>query len=85
MQGRYLVAVVGSDNKVAIRPVEVAEQVGAEWIIAKGLKPGERIVAEGIQKVKEGLTVNPRPFGETAQKKQEVPSKPEAASKPEKR
>jgi membrane fusion protein (multidrug efflux system) len=85
MQGRYLVALVGSDNKVGIRPVEVAEQVGSDWIIAKGLQPGDRIIAEGIQKVKEGLTVTPKPFVEEAGKKQEVPSGPGAAEKPEKR
>jgi membrane fusion protein (multidrug efflux system) len=62
MQGRYLVAVIGSDNKVGIRPVKATEKVGSEWIIKEGLKPGERIVAEGIQKVKEGMTVSPKPF-----------------------
>jgi membrane fusion protein (multidrug efflux system) len=85
MQGRYLVAIVGPDNKIGIAPVQVAERVGSDWIIAKGLKPGDRIVAEGIQKVKEGLTVAPQPFVEEAGKKQEVPSKGEAAAEPEKR
>ena len=85
MQGKYLVAVVGSDNKVGIRPVQVGEQVGSDWIISKGLNPGDRIVAEGIQKVKEGLTVNPKPFMVEAEKKQEASSKPEAPLKPEKR
>ncbi len=84
MQGRYLVAVVGSDNKVSIRPVKVAEQVGPNLIISDGLNPGDRIVAEGIQKVREGLTVNPKPFVAEAEKKQEVLPKPEAATKPEK-
>ena len=36
MQGKYLVAVVGSDNKVDIRPVKVAERIGSDWIIRKG-------------------------------------------------
>ncbi len=85
MQGKYLVAVVGSDNKVGIRPVQVGEQVGSDWIISKGLNPGDRIVAEGIQKVKEGLTVNPKSFIAEAGKKQEVQSKPGAPQKPEKR
>ncbi len=70
MQGRYLVAVVGADNKVDVRPVQVAEQVGSDWIIAKGLKPGEKVVAEGIQKVKPGQVVTPKPF---------EPGKPAAA------
>jgi membrane fusion protein (multidrug efflux system) len=62
VQGSYQVAVVGSDNKVEIRPVVVAERVGTEWIVDEGLKPGERVVAEGIQRAKAGMTVNPKPF-----------------------
>jgi len=62
MQGKYLVAIVGADNKVAIRPVKVAERIGSDWIISEGLKPGEKIVVEGTQKVKPDMTVNPQPF-----------------------
>jgi membrane fusion protein (multidrug efflux system) len=78
MQGKYLVAVIGSDNKVGIRPVKATEKVGSEWIIEEGLQPGDRVVAEGIQKVKDGLAVNPKPFVAGTEKKQETPSKPEA-------
>jgi membrane fusion protein, multidrug efflux system len=67
LQGNYQVAVVGSDNKVQIRPVKVGEQVGTEWIIEQGLKPGERVVAEGVQKVRGGMTVNPKPLTTTAE------------------
>jgi membrane fusion protein, multidrug efflux system len=67
LQGNYQVAVVGSDNKVQIRPVKVGEQVGTEWIIEQGLKSGERVVAEGVQKVRGGLTVNPKPLTTTAE------------------
>jgi len=62
IQGKYLVAVVGADNKVDIRPVTVGERVGTEWIITKGLQPGEQVIAEGTQKVRPGATVNPKPF-----------------------
>jgi len=62
MQGKYLVAVVGTDNKVSIRPVKVAERIGSDWIIEDGLKAGEKIVVEGTQKVKPDMTVNPQPF-----------------------
>jgi RND family efflux transporter MFP subunit len=62
LQGNYQVAVVGSDNKVQIRLVKVGERIGTDWIIAEGLKPGERVVAEGIQKVRAGITVNPKPL-----------------------
>ena len=62
LQGGYQVAVVGGDDKVSIRTVTVGDRVGTEWVIAEGLKPGERVVAEGIQKVRAGAQVNPRPF-----------------------
>jgi membrane fusion protein, multidrug efflux system len=62
VQGQYLIAVVGSDNKVNIRRVTAGERVGDMWIINEGLKPGERIVVEGTQKVREGLQVTPKPF-----------------------
>jgi membrane fusion protein, multidrug efflux system len=62
VQGKYLIAVVGSDNKVNIRPVTVAEKVGDMWIISEGLKPGDRVVAEGTTKVSDGIHVNPRPY-----------------------
>jgi len=66
LQGNYQVAVVGSDNKVHIRPVKVGERIGTDWIIAEGLKPGERVVVEGIQKVRAGMAVNPKPLTATA-------------------
>ncbi len=62
MQGKFLVAVVGADNKVSIRPVKVAERIGSDWIIEEGLKPGDKVVAEGTQKVKPDMVVNPQPF-----------------------
>jgi membrane fusion protein (multidrug efflux system) len=66
VQGKYLVAVVGADNKVAIRSVNAGEKVGTMWVITEGLHPGDRVVAEGTQKVQEGLLVNPKPFEEPA-------------------
>jgi membrane fusion protein (multidrug efflux system) len=62
IQGKYLVAVVGADNKVDIRPVTVGERIGADWIISKGLLAGEMVIAEGTQKVRPGMTVDPKPF-----------------------
>lgn len=62
LQGRYQVAVVGSDNKVSIRHVKVGERSGSMWIIEEGLKPGERVVAEGTQKVRPDVVVSPKPF-----------------------
>ncbi len=62
LQGSYQVAVVGQDDKVEIRPVMPGDRVGTLWVIDKGLKPGEQVVAEGVQKVKSGILVKPQPF-----------------------
>jgi RND family efflux transporter MFP subunit len=62
LQGGYQVATVDDGNKVNIRPVKVGDRIGNQWVIAEGLKPGERVVAEGVQKVRPGMQVNPRPF-----------------------
>ena len=78
VQGKYMVAVVGADNKVEIRPVQTAERVDSLWVILEGLKPGERVVVEGIQKVRPGMTVTPKPFAEA---KPEVKPEAKAAEK----
>lgn len=61
LQGSYQLAVVGSDNKVSIRPVKVGPSVGKMLIIQDGLKPQERVIVEGLQKVKDGTVVTPKP------------------------
>jgi membrane fusion protein (multidrug efflux system) len=53
---------VDGENKVSIRTVNVGDRVSADWIILDGLKRGEFVVAEGVQKVRPGLQVNPKPF-----------------------
>jgi membrane fusion protein, multidrug efflux system len=87
VQGSFMVAVVGPDNKVDIRRVKPSEKVGSLWVIDEGLKPGEKVVAEGIQKVRQGMVVAPQHVEAEAQAKPETgaqaPAKPEAASKPE--
>lgn len=62
LQGYYQVAVVGSDNAITVRNVKPGERTGSMWIIDEGLKPGERVVAEGVQKVRTGMQVSPKPF-----------------------
>lgn len=64
MQGKFLVAVVGADNKVSIRPVQAGERIGSSWVITGNLKAGDRVVAEGIQKVREGAEVQATPYKE---------------------
>jgi len=71
LQGNYQVAVVDADNTVKIRNVKVGERYGELWVIREGLKPGERVVAEGTQKVSDGVKVTPKPF--TPQKPPEEP------------
>jgi RND family efflux transporter MFP subunit len=69
LQGRFLVAIVGADNKVNLRPVKVGERVGSSWIVQDGLKPGERIVAEGLERMRDGITVNPTAYTPPAERK----------------
>jgi RND family efflux transporter MFP subunit len=57
LQGSYQVAVVGADNKVSIRAVKAGDRVGPMWIVEGGVKPGEQVVVEGLQKVQNGATV----------------------------
>jgi len=61
LQGSQQVAVVGADNKVSIRPVKVGERVGNLWIVTEGVKSGERVVVEGLQKVRDGAPVKAVP------------------------
>lgn len=62
VQGRYLVAVVGPDDKVRILPVTAGERYGSSWVIRGDLKAGDQVVAEGIQKVRDGASVSPMAF-----------------------
>jgi membrane fusion protein (multidrug efflux system) len=62
VQGNYQAAVVNAGNKVEIRPIKVGERIGSQWVINQGLKPGERIIVEGLQNVKAGMAVTPTPF-----------------------
>ncbi len=60
LQGNFQIAVVGPDNKVSIRTVKVGVRTGTMIVISEGLQPGERVIVEGLQKVKDGMTVNPK-------------------------
>ena len=62
LQGSYQLAVLQPGNKIAIRTVQVGEQVGSMWIINQGLKLGEQVVAEGTQSVRDGMAVTPEPY-----------------------
>lgn len=60
LQGNYEVAVVGRDNKVDLRTVKVGDQTGNMWVIEEGVRPGEQVVVEGVQKVGAGVVVKPK-------------------------
>ena len=66
LQGTYNVAVVNADSTIEIRPVTVTHRVGDEWVIGRGLTAGERIVIEGLQKVRQGVKVAPAAAGAAA-------------------
>ncbi len=59
IQGKYMLSVLSKENVVEVRPVEVGETVGENWIITKGIKADERVVIEGIQKIRSGMKVKP--------------------------
>jgi membrane fusion protein, multidrug efflux system len=61
VQGTYSLGVVGPDNKVQLRRVEVGPNAGGVRIVTKGVGAGDRVVVEGVQKVSDGATVNPQP------------------------
>jgi len=59
MQGVFTVE---PNNKVESRPIVTAERVGDAWIVTQGLKPGDRIIVEGLLRVRPGMVVNPQPY-----------------------
>lgn len=73
LQGTYRIAVVGADNLVTMRKVKVGERMGSLWVIDEGISASERVIVEGIQKVKEGAPVVPKP-APTEQAQQTAPA-----------
>ena len=57
LQGNFQAAVVDQNNKVSIRPVKMGERIGAMWEVTEGLKPGDKVVVQGLQKAREGSIV----------------------------
>jgi membrane fusion protein (multidrug efflux system) len=80
LQGGYQVAVVDGDAAVHIRPVKAAERSGRFWIIDEGLAAGERVVVEGVQKVKEGMKVSPVPYTPPQNNTSALPEQASAAA-----
>jgi membrane fusion protein (multidrug efflux system) len=65
LQGIYQVGVVDSDNKVMIHAVKTGPQFGDMWVIESGLQPGDKVVVDGLQRLRDGMTVAPTPFKDT--------------------
>jgi len=90
LQGNYQVAVVGPDNKVNILTVKMGDRIGQDWIVKDGLKPGDRVVSEGVQRVRQGMEVVPEePGARIPAAAEPIPNdipdpgqKPDAGSKP---
>jgi membrane fusion protein (multidrug efflux system) len=61
LQGAYQIAALDGSNKVTIHTVKLGDTVGGEWIVTSGLKPNERVIVEGLQKVRQGMQVKPKP------------------------
>ena len=67
LQGKNFVWIIGSDAKASQRAIKVGETIGGNVLVVEGLKAGERIVVEGLQKVREGVQVKPMTSQEMAQ------------------
>jgi membrane fusion protein (multidrug efflux system) len=74
LQGSYQVAVVDQNNKVSIRPVKMGERIDALWEVTDGLKPGDKVVVQGLQKAREGSTVTVKEWTPPAQSPTPKPS-----------
>ena len=76
LQGAYQVALVKPDNTIHIQTVTIGERSGGFWIIDKGVEAGQRVVVEGLQKIREAALVNPTNFApETIQQVEGPPSR----------
>jgi membrane fusion protein (multidrug efflux system) len=68
VQGSYQLGIIGADGKAEVRPVKVGPRVGSDWVITSGLKPGEKVVVEGLQKIKAGTLVVAKPWTQPPEK-----------------
>jgi membrane fusion protein, multidrug efflux system len=90
VQGSYQVGVVGADGKAEIRPVQVGPRTGSDWVITSGLKAGEKVVVEGLQKIRSGMPVSAKPWVPPSEKAaapaaEVKPAAPAVEAKPEAR
>ena len=81
VQGSYQLGVIGSDGKAEIRPVKVGVRSGTDWVISSGLKAGEKVVVEGLQKIKAGAPVTAKPWTPPAEKPKETNDEAKTAAR----
>ncbi len=79
LQGKNFVWVIGADDKATQRAVKVGETLGENLLIIEGLKAGERIVVEGLQKVREGAPVQPKTATQLSEAAAQAASQAEAS------
>lgn len=65
-KGGATVLVVNDQNKAELRPIEIGQALGPNWLVTKGLQPGDKVIIEGLQRVQAGATVRPVPAGSPA-------------------
>ncbi len=83
VQGSYQLGIIGEGDKAEIRPVKVGARSGSDWVITSGLKPGERVVVEGLQKIKSGSPVVAKPWTPPAEKPAETAGTVQVETKPD--
>ena len=81
VQGAYQLGIIGADSKAEIRPVKVGDRTGSDWVISSGLKPGEKVVVEGLQKIRAGAPVVAKPWTPPAEKPDESTATAQAETK----
>jgi len=78
-KGEALVMIVGAEEKVEPRPIKALRTIGDSWLVGEGLKPGDRVIVEGLQRARPGTQVKAVPFG--AKPAEAVPAAPASAKK----
>jgi membrane fusion protein (multidrug efflux system) len=80
LQGKNYVWVLEGDNKVQQRDVQMGPRIGENWLVAQGLKVGDRVVIDGVQRLRPGIVVNPAPFEPDADPAKRPPDPVNAAA-----
>ena len=81
VQGAYQLGIIGSDNKAEIRPVKMGTRAGTDWVVSSGLKAGEKVVVEGLQKIRAGTEVVAKPWTPPAENPAQTNDQAKTASK----